>query len=249
MYQLLINDYDKNYMLKKIAPISHMKVTSDIHILLDATGFKMAAEMHERTIIPCTIESETRTRNPSPHLLHDKLSYVAKIPGYEHRHKLYMDQLSKYVDSTGNLIARTILEYLATNDILEDIFEVTSKMNRPVDTLMTVFFVYPHDSTIDLQWTDYYLKTLPINGICPITGKPDHIPNAYPANIRYPGDMAKLFIANPLSKMDSKYDVTPGYIASQKILHTLQVKCQGNQSEIDFEMSIEAKLKNYCIKD
>lgn len=245
-YQIFIDEYDKNFIQKRIAPIAHTKITADICILLDANGFKIAAEIHDRVIIPCTAESETRSSNVAPHLLHDKLSYVAEIEGYENRHDLYIAQLQNYVNATGNIIAKAILNYVSRNDILKDIKPVTDKINLPLHGLMVVFYVYPADDTIDLQWTKYYLSTLPKNGVCIITGMPDYIPNAYPANIRYPGDKAKLFVANPQAKQDHMGDLFPGYVASQKILHTMQVKCQGNEEEISRELS-HPEFSNFCI--
>lgn len=56
---------------------------------------------------------------------------------------------------------------------------------------------------------------LPKNGICTITGEPDYIPDSYTGNIRFPGDMAKIFCVTP-DKLDDMPRVRAGYRASQK---------------------------------
>ena len=57
--------------------------------------------------------------------------------------------------------------------------------------------------------------------MCAITGESDYIPDAYPGNIRFPSDMAKLFMTKP-DKLDGMPQLRAGYVASQKIIHTLQ---------------------------
>lgn len=76
------------------------------------------------------------------------------------------------------------------------------------------------------QWKDYYLSSLEPNGMCSITGNNDFIPATYPKGIRFAGDGAKLFIASSRNIMlKGMPALAPGYIASQKILHTLQCLC------------------------
>lgn len=78
----------------------------------------------------------------------------------------------------------------------------------------------------DLQWRDYYLKKLDPNGICSITGKADFIPPTYPKAIRNPRDSAKLFVGGAPQKQKEKLNsmpvINPGYVITQKIIHTLQ---------------------------
>ena len=76
------------------------------------------------------------------------------------------------------------------------------------------------------QWKDYYLRSLEPNGMCSITGNNDFIPATYPKGIRFAGDGAKLFITSSRNIMlKGMPALAPGYIASQKILHTLQCLC------------------------
>ena len=62
------------------------------------------------------------------------------------------------------------------------------------------------------EWTEYYIKTLPKNGICSVTMQEDYMPEAYPAKIMSATDKSKIFAKGS----------GVGYIASQKIIHTMQ---------------------------
>lgn len=248
-YDRLINYYDNSFLQRKISPVAHTKLNANIAVLIDATGFKMAAEIKERVAVPCTIESETRTSGVAPHLIHDNLSYVGNLNGYDERWRAYMTQLENYVYFTHDPVAKAVYDYLYNNNLLSDIGPVLDKIKLPPERLNVVFSVYPMKDTINLHWTKHYVNSLPQNGLCSLTGLLDHIPKAYPSSIRYPGDMAKLFVSNPnaLNSMSSK-GIMPGYIASQKVIHTLQVLCQGNEDEVRSETA-KKELKNYCVKD
>lgn len=62
------------------------------------------------------------------------------------------------------------------------------------------------------EWAEYYVNTLPKNGICSVTMQEDYIPEAYPAKIMDVTDKSKIFVKG----------CGVGYIASQKIIHTMQ---------------------------
>lgn len=222
----LIKIYDRYWEPLKIAPIAHTKIMSDFVILLDANGYKMSAEVHKYVPVPCTVESETRTANVAPHLLHDNIAYVANFPGHEKHHKVYMNQLYNYVKRSGDLAAKVIYDYVSGGTVINDLIPVMEKakknIKKPFAKINVVFLVYPSIDTINLRWTDYYVNSLPKNGICMATGQPDFIPKAYPAKIRSNTDFAKLFVDGS----------NVGYIASQKIIHTLQVLVSGNEEEM-----------------
>lgn len=234
----LIKLYDKYWERLKIAPVAHTKIMSDFVILLDANGYKMAAETHEYVIVPCTAESETRSNNIAPHLLHDNITYVTNIPGYEKRHEAYLKQLHDYVSDCNDPIAKVIYQYVSTRDVLQDLSHVMNKakINKPHGQINIIFSVYPSDDTVDLIWTNYYVNSLTKNGICMVTGQPDFIPRAYPSKIRGKTDMAKLFVDGS----------SIGYIASQKIIHTLQVLAGGNRKEIESVIAPQ-KITNWNI--
>lgn len=185
----------------------------------------------ELIAVPCTVESEGRTSNIAPHLISDQVQYVAEFPGYEKRHEEYQKQLGSYLkDNPNDQYAKAVYRYTEKGTLLGDIKSLLSEKENTRQKNV-IFAVYGIETAgCDTLWTDYYTnKVLKINGICPITGKPDHIPGSYPRDILAPGDRARLFITSekPLANYPK---ITPGYIASQKAIHAL-LKRQSATSE------------------
>lgn len=216
----LIQTYDNRSNTGSICPIAHTKIIAHIGIMLNETSDIMAATKIKQSIFaPCTARSECRSSNIAPHLIHDKVSYVTNID--TERHDAYMEQLDTYVRNCPNdTLAKCVLNYLARDTVcrdLECLVDLKSNQN-----LVVTFGVKSYkENTVDYRWTKYHLAQLPKNGICAITGEADHIPDSYPGNIRFPGDMAKLFCTKQ-DKLDSMPQLRAGYIASQKIIHTIQ---------------------------
>lgn len=208
--------------IEDLIPIAHMRVQFNIGILLSDSGLFLGATMSdERITIPCTCKSESRTSGDAPHAIHDVMSYVAEIKGYEKRHDAYMKQLKDFVNATGDGLASAVYAYLQRGTIRDDIAELVKLCNYPEEKCMIAFTTKSYKSGVNKAWTEYYLSTLPKNGICSITGEPDYIPDIYPRGIRFPGDRARLFISAS-KELDNMPLLSPGYIASQKICHTLQ---------------------------
>lgn len=240
MWGKLLETYENNKHCADIAPIAHCKIKANIGVLIDRTGiFRMAAEVPAvTTIIPCTAVSECRGSNIAPHLVHDNLSYVGNITGYEKRHEMYMEQLKRYVNDTDSRYAKAIYNYLLKDTIMQDIDCILKNTKKKdVKSMNVVFSVYHvKEDSIDLDWTDYYLSKLPKNGLCMITGKPDFIPRAYPVVKRHSRDLARLIMTEPNEIIDrGRWDrnFLPGYVASQKILHTLQALLEDDKSYLD----------------
>lgn len=232
----LLETYENNKDCADIAPIAHCKIKAHIGILIDSAGiFRMAAEIPATTtIVPCTAVSECRGSNIAPHPIHDNLSYVGNIPGYEKRHETYMHQLHDYAFNTDCKYAKAIYNYIKRGTIMQDISELLENKKKDIKGINVVFSVYHlKEESIDLQWTDYYLSTLPKNGMCAITGEIDYIPKSYPTTKRHSKDLARLIMAKPNEKIDSgrwSSGFLPGYVASQKILHTLQALLEDDKS-------------------
>lgn len=243
------NEILKQYEIlgvESVIPIAHIRIRPDVRVLIDAYGnfVGATATKNERCSIPCAINSESRTSGIAPHPIHDNMSYVCgDYPQYKKRHAAYMDQLREYIESVDDPVAKSVYQYLSKRTIRYDIKPVSEKLDTSEEKLMIIFSVLTKEEThmlfnsryrdevvyaglmdrgtISTQWRDYYISTLEKNGICGITGEPDYIPDKYPKGIRNPADQAKLFIATP-KKMDWMPTITPGYITSQKIIHTLQ---------------------------
>lgn len=210
--------------VEDIIPVAHIRIKPDIGILLDDSGNFMGAKTinKERYSIPCTIDSESRTSGIAPHPIHDNMSYVCgDYERYSNRHRAYMKQLKEYVENIDDELAKAVYRYLEKKTIRGDIESLLSQLSLPEEKAMIVFATPNHKDTISKRWTKYYVDSLDKNDFCPITGEPDYIPDKYAKGIRSQVDMGKLFISTekPLNSMPV---LSPGYVTSQKILHTLQ---------------------------
>lgn len=216
----IIETYDTQKEARHICPIAHTQIIAHIGVMLDEQSNILAvAKIKQSIFAPCTAKSECRSNNIAPHLIHDNASYVANINSK--RHDAYMEQLDAYVSSCPqDVLAKCVLDYLAKDTICQDLDCLCNLKDNP-GMVITLGLKGYKESTTSYGWIKYHLAQLPKNGICAITGEADHIPDAYPGGIRYPGDMAKLFMAKP-DKLDGMPQLRAGYIASQKIIHTLQ---------------------------
>lgn len=225
MYKDLLELYDKLEPYNVVAPPAHTTITPKIGVLLDLYGnFMGATYVNETAIVPCTEKSEYRTSGPYPHLIHDNLSYVGNLPGYESRYELYITQLEDYVSHVDDALARAVCAHVKTGMLLAEIQPIISaiKLAIPANMIPIVFGIPGLKTTVSQAWSEYYVNQLPINGVCSITGEPAYIPEGYPKNLRKQGDMAKLFQLNSKKAISYAPICAPGYIASQKICHTLQ---------------------------
>lgn len=133
--QNLIKEYrngnQKEYML---LPIAHTTQTAHIEITLTMDGELYTAEAIEKeiTVLPFTEESGSRAgKSFKPHLLHDKLMYVAgdyakytgetdKQEGFEN----YRQQLKAWVESSyTNSTIQAIYTYINKGKLIEDLIE------------------------------------------------------------------------------------------------------------------------------
>lgn len=219
IWQDLIETYGKQADTRHICPIAHTQIIARIGIMLDEkSNILAAAKIRQSIFAPCTAKSECRSNNIAPHLVHDNASYVANIN--PKRHDAYMAQLIEFVTSIGDSFCKIVLKYLQKETIIDDLQHLIDLRDNP-GFVITFGIKGQNEKTVNNTWIDYYLSKLPKNGICAITGEADYIPDAYPSNVRCPSDMAKLFCAKP-DKLDGMPQLRAGYIASQKIIHTLQ---------------------------
>ena len=251
-WEELIKLYDKiEADGKPVCPIAHTYITAHISILIDKNGNFLSAMIPEvkgeLAAVPCTIESEGRTNNIAPHLISDQLQYCGILPGYEQKHKKYIDQLENYVkNNTDDIYANSIYRYILHDTLMDDINNIINCNDNLLRQKNVVFAVYGmHTDGRDPMWTEYYINdVLPVNGICSITGHPDHIPSSYPRDILAPGDRARIFISRE-GPFDNYPKNTPGYIASQKAIHALQYMIYGadNSERVNAEYNILHYMK------
>lgn len=205
----------------------------------------------DRFTIPCTIESESRTSGCAPHPIHDNMQYLCNEyddQKCKEKHESYMKQLKEYIEEVDDELAKSVYRFLKKGLLRECIKDFLGKVNLPEEKVMICFVMVTRETLTrasmsdeyegfclyalragdgqDFQWRDYYLKKLEPNGICSITGKPDFIPPTYPKAIRNSRDAAKLFVGGSIKKIKENLDgmptINPGYVITQKIVHTLQ---------------------------
>ncbi|MGX6980003.1 type I-C CRISPR-associated protein Cas8c/Csd1 [Vagococcus elongatus] len=125
------NRFGTDYAL---LPVSHVYQTAQIEVSLDFQGNFISAEVIPKeqgnTIIPCTIDSSTRSSGPVPHPLHDKLMYVAgdfseyggKIKKNATSYQDYLVQLKEWCEyDEGNRTIHAIYTYLKEGHLIKDL--------------------------------------------------------------------------------------------------------------------------------
>lgn len=239
MWEEILKLYEKLDAVGVVAPVAHTVMQADIGALLDAAGNLLGAKGldHENSFIPCTEKSEYRTSGTAPHLIHDNLSYICHMEGYEKRHKLYIEQLRSYIDAVDDKLAKAVYKNTEVGTLFMDLQPIIETIDKPAYKINVIFAVYGEEniSTVNRSWEKYYVSTLPINGFCGITGEKCHVPESYPGKIRNQGDFAKLFQRMGKDSIESMPEVVPGYVTAQKIIHTLQTFVQWE--EPDHEMT------------
>lgn len=237
IWRNLIKYYDS---VEDVCPVAHTYITPSASVLIDQHGHFLSAivnKYHDIAIVPCTWQSESRTSGSCPHLMSDNLSYLAPVPGCESRHDDYMKQLKEYVGKVpDDVVASAVYQYMNGGTLLDDIGDLIESdfNNQRPQGIYIAFAVYGIKKEADDLWTEYYVNSLPKNGICMVTGQPDFIPSSYPSKILSSNDKARIF-----SKGSGV-----GYIASQKIIHSLQYMAYAKMRRVKAEVEeFRASLK------
>lgn len=203
----LIETYENT---QGICPVAHTMITVHIGIMIDKDGNFLCAKdcsiLKELTPVPCTVKSETRTCNIAPHLISDNYSYIGNVN--KEKHNAYLKQLKDYVENYDDVYAKAVYAYVVKGTLEDDLRKFDIADYLPSDNI--IFAV--KDVGYVNKWTDYYTQQLPKTDVCYITGEMDYMPSAYPSRILSPSGKEKLFMQG----------CGVGYIASQKIIHTLQ---------------------------
>lgn len=205
----LIETYENT---QGICPVAHTMLTVHIGVLIDKTGkllcIKDCSRLGELTPVPCTVKSETRTSNVAPHVITDNYSYIGNSAEYKDRHEAYLLQLKDYISNVDDVYATAVYNYVIKGTLENDLEQHGIKYLYNTNINFAVLGA-DYDTRV---WTDYYLEQLRKTDICSITGELDYIPDAYPSKILSPSGKEKMFMQG----------CGVGYIASQKIIHTLQ---------------------------
>lgn len=123
--------FDEEYML---LPEAHTYQTAHVEIRLDLKGNFMGASVLEKgsgnTVIPCSIDSSTRSSKPAPHALHDNLQYVAGdyvafggiVKAGNTPYEDYLRNLSEWCHSQfNNPRIKAVYAYVKKGQLIEDL--------------------------------------------------------------------------------------------------------------------------------
>ena len=125
----------KNGTKYTLLPVSHMEQAAHIEVTLDEYGEFLKAHVLDKedsaTIVPCTEQSATRSSNISPHLLHDKLKYVAgdyvkymNDIKFEPHHAMYMKNLNAWCESEfSHKDIQSVHDYLEKGTLINDLIK------------------------------------------------------------------------------------------------------------------------------
>ncbi|MTD42090.1 type I-C CRISPR-associated protein Cas8c/Csd1 [Erwinia sp. CPCC 100877] len=133
-----MGEVEQSLSRKKVLflPEAHTYQNVQFEILVSPEGEFVRAETVDKndqaTIIPVTLESANRTNKPVPHVLHDKLQYVAgdyeqfggKYKGEDNNYVEYMNQLRRWCSSEhSNVRVASILKYVEKGTVISDLIQ------------------------------------------------------------------------------------------------------------------------------
>ena len=260
----LVQTYDENErfagrdgidgMRAMLPLVGHIIQNAQIEITLSADGELIQAEMipkeQQRTLIPCTPDSASRTSSPSPHPLHDNLSYIArdyyeyvkKRPkGQKKPYPMYKELLGSWVAADANPKVQAVYFYISNHDVLHDLIEknVLTGDDRNISKSMVRFRVVIDGDDCSELWRDIQIqksyqkffrqKFSQTKGqLCYATGKMLLSTEKHGKGIRFPGDGAKIISSNDKEGLtfrgrfiNGDECISIGYETSQKAMNAL----------------------------
>lgn len=186
-----------------LLPLYHTTRQAAIEITLNVHGeFRRARALGKEesfTIIPCTEESEGRSRGPVPHPLSDSLKYI------EGEHfALYLGQLAQWCTSSAmHPKVTAVYHYVQKGSVSQDLLAVGLSVEADPVIRWTVEIdgnpqsALHSDPEIWESWQKYYGTTMQKEqGLCYVTGETATLRANHPRFLRNAGDRAKLISAN-----------------------------------------------------
>ena len=233
----LVQTYDENErfagrdgvdgMHALLSPVGHIMQNTQIEMTLNAKGELIHAEVipkgQQPTLIPCTPDSASRTSSPSPHPLHDNLSYIARdydkfvkkgSKDGKSPYLLYKELLGSWANSASvSPKVQAVYNYISNHDAIHDLIE-RKKLTHPPkkNTLkyMVRFRVVIEGDDCPELWKDtqiqkeyqrffrQYFSETKEQQLCYATGKILSPTDKHARGIRFPGDGAKIISSNDM---------------------------------------------------
>ena len=234
-----------------LAPVSHIVTRADLEITLDEDGGFVSASAVDKSApkipIPATESSAGRTSAPCAHPLCEQLGYL--IPQNETKYRLYVEQLSQWVDSNqSHPKLRPILDYVKGGTVLTDLLScglvtLDEKGGPANEKLLIRWRILGQkveecwlDQTLFDAFTRWYgTQTAGEQALCMVTGTWTAPAGQHPKGIIPINGNAKLISANDSGGFTyrGRFDTdqqaaTVGYEASQKAHNALRWLAQEN---------------------
>ncbi|EFW29036.1 type I-C CRISPR-associated protein Cas8c/Csd1 [Selenomonas artemidis] len=123
-------------MTALLPPVGHIVQNAQIEITVDVDGKLIHAEVvsdkwEQPTLIPCTPDSASRTFSPSPHPLHDNLSYIARdyhafVPAKKKDQKSAYEQYKELLGAwarseDADPKVRAVYRYITEHDAIHEL--------------------------------------------------------------------------------------------------------------------------------
>lgn len=213
---------------RPLVPICHHSEIAHIEITIDQGGNLLEADLvkgkNPITIVPCTEDSASKSNNPQPHPLSEKLQYVAgDFLQYGGKAKkdlfsIYENQLAEWcISEFAHPKAQAVLNYVKRKTVVKDLVErkllltgSNGKLTKKYENGKTfIRWIIRSENVEEIEetwkdeslrkkWEDYYL-TLGAKGekvLCMVTGRISISSNKHPKFIRTSSDGAKLISSN-----------------------------------------------------
>ena len=232
----LVETYDKCLDLitlddkKTLLPTSHMIMKTHVCVTIDGEGRFLKADPPDKKptpiVIPCTIDSASRTVAISPHPLHEQLGYLALD---QVKRSVYLAQIADW--SCRNPKIEAVYKYVSGNTLLDDLAK--SQIASGDDKLFIRFRVeIPGDLIPDLwkdkeiaeAWRKYYEPKLANEELCFVIGDRLSITDKHPKGtnkntygaklISIPSDRNLITYQGRFTRSEQASSIS--YLASQK---------------------------------
>ena len=186
-----------------LLPLNHMFMKSGICITINDDGkFLSASADNKRIVIPCTVDSASRSSGVSPHPLHEQLGYLATD---KEKHDEYIELLEAWAGLHPKVMA--VKKYVLQNTILDDLNQSgIEPQDKEKDKLFVRFSVeipgdrVPHlweDESVARAWQNFCATQESCEEtLCYVTGKVSAIARKHPKGVNPFTNGAKLISCN-----------------------------------------------------
>lgn len=169
-----------------LAPIGFITTNSPIQIMInEKSEFLSATKAKEMILIPTTQKSASRTNNPEPHPLFDKIDYLSG--NEKDKREAYLKQLKEWIDyDLGNILLIAVYNYIKKDEIISDLTKYGFEKNKDREGIIRFSVLNTETGEVNYLWKNsdlfisfqkYYMRKIEksVKNICMVTGKDDII--------------------------------------------------------------------------